>query len=47
MKLHCPQDWETLLDEKEEGFTPSSPPQEMASRAPLVYIIPNIDYVWE
>jgi hypothetical protein len=42
MKCHCPQDWETHSDEEIEEFTPHSPPQRMATRAPPVYIIPNV-----
>jgi hypothetical protein len=43
LKCHCPQDMETLSNEGTEEFTPASPPHKMATRAPPVYIIPNID----
>jgi hypothetical protein len=41
MKRHCPQDWETILDEEIEEFTPHSLPRKMATRAPPAYVIPN------
>jgi hypothetical protein len=43
MKCHFPQDWESLWDEEAEEFTSSSPPRKMATRAPLVYVIPTTD----
>jgi hypothetical protein len=43
MKRHCPQHWETLLDEETEEFSLHSPPRKMATHAPPVYIIPNDD----
>jgi hypothetical protein len=41
MKHHCPQNWETLLDEETEEFTPHSLPRKMATHAPPIYVIPN------
>jgi hypothetical protein len=41
MKRRYPQDLETFLDEETEEFSPHSPPRKMATRAPLVHIIPN------
>jgi hypothetical protein len=43
LKRRCPQGMETLSEEEMEEFTPASPPRKMATRAPLVYIIPNND----
>jgi hypothetical protein len=43
LKHHCPQSVETLSDEDMEEFTPASPPRKIATRAPLVYVIPNND----
>jgi hypothetical protein len=40
LKRRCPQGVETLSNEDTEDFTPASPPHKMATRAPLVYIIP-------
>jgi hypothetical protein len=41
MKHQCPQNWETLLDEETEEFTPHSPPYKMDTCAPSIYIILN------
>jgi hypothetical protein len=41
LKCYYPQGVETFSDEEIEGFTPTSPPRKMATRAPPVYIIPN------
>jgi hypothetical protein len=41
LKHRCPQGMETLSEEEIEEFTPTSPPHNMATRAPPVYIIPN------
>jgi hypothetical protein len=43
LKHHCPQSVETLSDEDTEEFTAASPPRKIATRAPLVYVIPNND----
>jgi hypothetical protein len=43
LKLHCPQDVETLSNEATEEFTLASPPHKMATRAPPIYVIPNND----
>jgi hypothetical protein len=43
MKRLRPQDVETLSDEETEEFTPASPPHNMATRAPPLYVIPNND----
>jgi hypothetical protein len=43
LKHRCPWGVETLSDEETEEFTPASPPRKMATRAPLFYVIPNID----
>jgi uncharacterized HAD superfamily protein len=43
LKRRCPQGLETLSEEEMEEYTPASPPRKMATRAPLVYIIPNND----
>jgi hypothetical protein len=43
MKHHCPQDLETLSDDETKEFTLASPPRQMATHAPPVYIIPNND----
>jgi hypothetical protein len=43
MKRLCPQDVETLSDEETEEFTPASPPHNMATCAPPLYVIPNND----
>jgi hypothetical protein len=41
MKCHCPQDWETLLNDEIEEFSLHSPPRKMATRAAPTYVIPN------
>jgi hypothetical protein len=43
LKRHYPQGVETLSNEETEEFTLASPPRKMATRAPLVYVIPNND----
>jgi hypothetical protein len=43
LKCHCPQGVKTLYEEETEEFTPTSPPHKMATRTPLVYVIPNND----
>jgi hypothetical protein len=43
LKHHCPQEVETLSNEDTEEFTLATPPRKMATRAPLVYVIPNND----
>jgi DNA polymerase elongation subunit (family B) len=43
IKNHYPQDVEMLSDEETKEFTAASPPCKMATHAPLVYVIPNID----
>jgi hypothetical protein len=43
LKCQCPQDLETLSEEEIEEFTPASPPRKIATREPLLYIIPNND----
>jgi hypothetical protein len=43
LKRHCPQDMETHSNEETEEFTLVSPPHQMATRPPLVYVIPNND----
>jgi hypothetical protein len=43
LKRHYPQGMETLSEEETEEFTPTSPPRNMVTRAPPVYIIPIND----
>jgi hypothetical protein len=43
LKRHYPQGVETLSNEETKEFTLASPPHKMATRAPLVYVIPNND----
>jgi hypothetical protein len=43
LKHHYPQGVETLSNEETEEFTLASPPRNMATRAPPVYVIPNND----
>jgi hypothetical protein len=43
LTCHCPQDMETLSEEEIEEFTLASLPRNMATYAPLVYVIPNND----
>jgi hypothetical protein len=43
LKRHCPQGLETLSEEETEEFNPASPPRNMATCAPPVYVIPNND----
>jgi hypothetical protein len=37
------QGMETFSEEETEEFTPPSPPHNMATHAPPVYVIPNND----
>jgi hypothetical protein len=41
LKRHYPQDMQMLSEEETEEFTLASPPRQMATCAPPVYIIPN------
>jgi hypothetical protein len=41
LKRHYPQDMQMLSEEETEEFTLASPPCQMATCAPPVYIIPN------
>jgi hypothetical protein len=43
LKHHCLKYLETLSREETEEFTPASPPRNMATHAPSVYVIPNND----
>jgi hypothetical protein len=43
LKCHGPQDMEILFKEGTKEFTPASPPRNMATYAPPVYVIPNND----
>jgi hypothetical protein len=43
LKRHYPQEVGMISNEETEEFTPASPPPKMATCAPPVYIIPNID----
>jgi hypothetical protein len=43
LKRRCPQGMDTLSNEETEEFTPTSPPHNMVTHAPLVYVIPNND----
>jgi endonuclease III len=43
IKSHYPQVMETPSNEEIEEFTPASPSRKMATRAPLIYVIPDND----
>jgi hypothetical protein len=43
LKHHCPHGVQMVFEEEIEDFTPASPPCKTATRAPLVYVIPNND----
>jgi hypothetical protein len=43
LKRHYLQGMETLSNEETEEFTLASPPRNMVTRAPPVYVIPNND----